>query len=658
MSLFGQNKTIARFVILFLLIPVMFFSGSLLSDLSQGSVARVGNIEIPASEFNANLSQLLDDLRRRSGQAELPPEALQHARQAVFSRMMSRSLLDAVADEKQYITSDAELKKIILDAPEFQDEDGVFSLDLYKESIRDTAAYERRLAAQFRAGPVFDILSGNITPPAIVKNIAEFRRHRRVLHVADIPIADIPPPSEVTLPTISYEDVEEYYTENVQEFVLNEEADFEYVVFPVSVFAASITVSDAEVQQSYEDYLALKQAEQQREIRHILFDFDTDDTAIAEIAAKLREDPSQFAAIAKEQSTDYGSASQGGRLGVVLPGDLPAELEAVAFSLEPNQISEPVSSDAGIHLLMVDDIESPDVPALEELYDEMVLDARLQKSAEDYEVRLEELEIIAYDNIGSLASLAAAISEETAVVTVTNVSRDITENEYPFDDPSMVENIFTPTILEQGETSIPLLYRDGHDYLFVRAARYQPARQQLISEVISTIESLLQTRQLAEYWRTIIEIGRQEGKSIITEEGQAVAEAQSALDELLDEATSWSDAHTLAFDSDDDEFAESLSRNDFINIFYSDLSHLPTYAVSEHADGIKLFRIANVIPGVPDELESETVTENALVEKNEVFTSAYLDFLSGLYDIEIFQEEIERVDPQRAAEEDSGETPN
>src|SRR5690606_23457167 len=75
-----------------------------------------------------------------------------------------------------------------------------------------------------------------------------------------------------------------------------------------------------------------------------------------EEAERIRAEvtPDNFAEMAREHSTDKGSAQQGGSLGRIQKGQLVAEFEKVAFALKDGEISDPVKTQFGWHIIMVD----------------------------------------------------------------------------------------------------------------------------------------------------------------------------------------------------------------------------------------------------------------------------------------------------------------
>jgi foldase protein PrsA len=87
---------------------------------------------------------------------------------------------------------------------------------------------------------------------------------------------------------------------------------------------------------------------------HIL----VNDDATLEIIEQKIEAGEDFAELATEYSEDPGSASNGGSLGYFSRGKMVPEFEAVAFSLEVGEVSEPVQSQFGFHIIKVDDVQT------------------------------------------------------------------------------------------------------------------------------------------------------------------------------------------------------------------------------------------------------------------------------------------------------------
>jgi foldase protein PrsA len=107
--------------------------------------------------------------------------------------------------------------------------------------------------------------------------------------------------------------------------------------------AADVKVSDEEIEAYY------NKAKTELNARHILVEDEESAKAVIE-RLNAGED---FAAVAKEVSTDTGSGAEGGALGWFGVGQMVEPFETAAYALEVNTISEPVKSDFGYHIIEV-----------------------------------------------------------------------------------------------------------------------------------------------------------------------------------------------------------------------------------------------------------------------------------------------------------------
>lgn len=123
------------------------------------------------------------------------------------------------------------------------------------------------------------------------------------------------------------------------------------------------------------------EALERRCLRHILVSTEdqSPEAALAEaeaLQAQL-EAGADFAALATASSDDPGSAQQGGALDCVAQGSFVPEFEEAAWELEVGEVSEPVQTQFGYHLIQVTDVQ---LPPLEEITEEV--DAALAQAAQ------------------------------------------------------------------------------------------------------------------------------------------------------------------------------------------------------------------------------------------------------------------------------------
>jgi len=78
-----------------------------------------------------------------------------------------------------------------------------------------------------------------------------------------------------------------------------------------------------------------------------------DEDTAKQLDADLKQHPEKFADVAKEKSTDTGSAQKGGDLGTFGQGRMVPDFERVAFALQPGQVSDVVKTQYGYHIILV-----------------------------------------------------------------------------------------------------------------------------------------------------------------------------------------------------------------------------------------------------------------------------------------------------------------
>lgn len=142
----------------------------------------------------------------------------------------------------------------------------------------------------------------------------------------------------------------------------------------------NIKVTDEEINDYYEKNYP------QIHARHILV--EGEDLA-KEIKTKL-DNGEDFEELAKEYSTDPGSAAAGGDLNWFGPGGMVKEFSDAAFSLEKDEISNPVKSEHGYHVIQV--LDKKKKPALKDVKKEITEEIKKEKAAQDQSYLAEQLE--------------------------------------------------------------------------------------------------------------------------------------------------------------------------------------------------------------------------------------------------------------------------
>lgn len=122
-------------------------------------------------------------------------------------------------------------------------------------------------------------------------------------------------------------------------------------------------VTDELIKKEYDNLVASLKGQKEYKVSHILL--DSEETAKA-VKAKLSAKGAKFADIVKEYSKDESSKAKGGELGYIMRGQLVPEFENVVFQLKAGDISAPVKTQFGWHIIKVSNVRDVTVPSFED----------------------------------------------------------------------------------------------------------------------------------------------------------------------------------------------------------------------------------------------------------------------------------------------------
>jgi peptidyl-prolyl cis-trans isomerase D len=199
--------------------------------------------------------------------------------------------------------------------------------------------------------------------------------------------------SEDIMKTINPTDAElhKFFDDNKVRYAIAapETRKVQYVAFDAnSLPGGKPQVTDAEIQNYYNQHKDQYQVKDQAKVRHILIavpsgaDAKTDAAAKAKAGDILKQIKAggNFADLAAKNSDDPGSKVQGGELGWLNPGQTVPEFDKVAFSLSPGQTSDVIKTQFGYHILQVEEKKSAHMQPIAEVKGDIVPVLEQQKS--------------------------------------------------------------------------------------------------------------------------------------------------------------------------------------------------------------------------------------------------------------------------------------
>ncbi len=329
--------------------------------------------------------------------------------QAMLKLVKDEVLLQHVYAEGLMIP-DEDAKKFIKSLDYFK-VDGKFDKKQYKNLLNSQRISSAQFVQRIKQAQVMEQYQSSIlaTSFATANDIKLFfkiqnqQRDIEYLKIPVTPITDIP----------SDEAINSYYQQHQNSYKTTQQVSIEYISLSLDDLAQKITVTDEQLINFYQNHKDIYSTKERRKISHILFSFGKDGNDEA-ILAKAQATQKQlltktFETLAAEVSDDTGTAKKGGDLGLFEIGGLEKSLEDAVSLLKLGEVSVPVKSSFGYHLLKVTEL----IPVKTKSFDSVkaeVMKAFQRKEAENsfYEMA-ERLADISYENPDNLTTTADAI---------------------------------------------------------------------------------------------------------------------------------------------------------------------------------------------------------------------------------------------------------
>lgn len=375
-------------------------------------LAQVGDREITVGEFQTLFRRQLQSYQVQSG-GEITADLLR-------SMGIDRQLLQQVIDEYAALqeaarlgvtVSDAEVREAIVSLPAFQQDGEFIGEAAYLQMLRmqqppmAPAEFEENVRRSLMLQRLQAALTDWITVSDEDVEREHVRRNERVrLSAISFRADDFREGLEAT-----DDDVAALFDQNANDYLVPEKRRLRFVLVDVPALKAQFTPSEADVQAYYDNNLDRYTEEVDLRVSHILLRTQDKELAdvqaqAASIAAEAR-DGTDFAELARRYSEDEGTRDAGGDLGRITRGQMVPEFEGAAFALEQDEVSDPVTSMFGVHVIKATEKSGGTMQTLDEVRDGIV-DLLQQESADARAAALSEAMSLEIDEAADLEAAA------------------------------------------------------------------------------------------------------------------------------------------------------------------------------------------------------------------------------------------------------------
>ncbi len=465
--------TIAKVIVGIICIPfVLFGVESLIGGGSSNHVAEVNGDNITAQELNEAIflqkRQLLANMGENFDPAMLEEDRL---KEPALKSLIDRKVILQAAESMGMTVSPQIMNRQLVNNPEFQ-ENGQFSQERFQQALAGAGFNAELFTRLYGTDLLMGQFSGGILDSDFVTNdelsvSAQFTQQTRDVRFITLSSDDI---KKSLKP--SDEELQSFYDANHDLFQSKEQLSVQYIELEKSRFFEE--VNDVELLEAFENEQAQRNTEDQREVSHILIEVNDnrDQTAASALAndiAQKAANGQDFKALAAEYSDDFGSRDMGGNLGLLNTEAFPEAFVNAAMNLDKGAVSEAVETEAGFHIIKVNDIVVADTVSFEDRKPSLAKELQLAKAEPLFWQAVDELKDISFNSADLQDSAdALELTVKTSPLFTRSGAADL------FANPLVISAAFSNPVLTDGQNSDVIEISNEH-VVVIRLAEYQAA---------------------------------------------------------------------------------------------------------------------------------------------------------------------------------------
>ncbi|MNH75087.1 Peptidyl-prolyl cis-trans isomerase D [compost metagenome] len=460
-------KIILGLIILsFLLTGVVSYQGSAGDYAAKvnGQVIERAQLE---QAFQSERSRMQQELGDRFSAMAGNEGYMQQMRQQVLSQLIDKSLLDQYAKTLGLSASDDQVKDAIRQEAYFQT-DGKFDnakyLDLINRSGFSADQYAQYTRQRLINQQMIQGFGGSdIVPPSEAQSMVAL-----VLQEREVRLATIDLNAMMAKQTVTDEELKAFFEQNKNSFIAPEKVKVSFIPLDAAALQDKVTVTEADISAYYDEHQSSFGQPERKKFSVIQLKTEADAKAVLE---ELKNG-GDFAAWAKEKSTDIISRRTGGEMDWMEPDTTADELKQANLT-EKGQLSGVVKSSVGYLIVRLDDIKPALVKPLSEVHDAIAKQLKQEKAVDAYYALQQKVSEAATSDNESLAS-----AEEAAGIKAASTewfTRDSVPAALNF--KPVVQAIFDGSLI--GENGAPgsnsdVITVDGDRAFVVRVVAHEP----------------------------------------------------------------------------------------------------------------------------------------------------------------------------------------
>ena len=620
---------VAVLVFSILIIPFAFWGINYYFEQSGGVVAiEVNGAEITLADFQRAYQDMRQQWQSMSG-APVTEEAEPLIKQRVTDDLVQVELLQQAGREAGLQVGDGDAWETILQIAVFNDDNG-FNMMMFEVAASQSGFTPAGFLEQIKQDMAVEQLRTGLLATDFVTQ-PEVAGYSGILHqTRDFAYALLSSDTLKESITITDEQVQAYY-EQEGRFMEPERVRIDYLVLSRARVAEEVYLEEGELEDWFADNRQNYEVEETRKVKQILVKLPEEPTeelrelmkAKADELYELVKQDEDWESLVVNQTGQYKDAVEFSEFGFLSKGAMEAEVDEVVFAMEAGEISEPIVSKLGFHIMTVDEIQGGAQADLQSIRAEVEQDLREEKADQQLYELTDRLAALTYENPDTLEVAAEEMGLEVQ-------TSDYLSREDPgagiVSEPAVVAAAFSDEALLE-ENNSELLELDNGRYMVLRVLERLESFKTPLVDVREEIVTRLKFEQARDQTR-------EQGETILEQLRQGKSQEELALEFDLD----WTRATGLTQDD------ESINRAVLRTAFRAGTPDAgsPAYDGASMGSGDYAVVIVSAVtmadPEAMDDEQLEAVRGQLLQTQVSAAWEAYNENLRSAADVTVYQE--------------------
>ena len=535
-----------------MIIPFAFWGINYYFDQSGGvTVIDVNGEEISLADYQSAYQDIRQQWQSITG-APVGEETEALIKQRATEDLIQTALLNQAGNEAGLFVGEEEVWEIIRQIPQFNDDQG-FNIAQFELAANRNGLSPAGFLTRIRQDMAIEQLRSALFATDFVTG-SELTALSGIMHqTRDFAWSTISSDELKETIEVTDEQVQSYFDEEGR-FMDPEQVRIAYLVLSLAKIAEEVYLEEGELESYFSDNRHNYEVEGTRKIRQVFVKLpeEPSEAEIGEMRAKADElyalvsGGEDMEEVVVNESGEHGDSIEFSEFGFLTKGALEPEADEVAFSMAAGEISEPVQSAVGFHIMAVDEIQGGTEAALVDIREEVEQDLREEKAAQQLYELSDRLSVLTYESPDTLDIAAEELELQVQ-------KSDFISREDPgvgiVSEPGVVETAFTDEVLLE-ENNSELIELDNDRYMVLRVLEHRLPMKQLLEDVRDEIVTRLKFEQARDRTR---------------EQGEAVLEqlelGKSKEEVALEFGLNWNNATDVT--QDDETINRAVLRTAF-----------------------------------------------------------------------------------------------